>query len=316
MNDGGVEDYRENWFRNECGKDLLKVLSGIRGAGKTHVLGKFIRELRERGVAESNIVHLDFEAPEMRHVKTHQDVLKIIAKRKAVGKVYLFLDEITALLDFEVLMGVLFGNKDLDLTVATSNRRLFTSAAGRRFEGCMSELHLPAPRERARSRLEMERVWGTMFLRDVLGGHSLADATAEERLAEFFSDRLGELLSLRRISQSLVINEHKLHPNTIGAYTEALVDAYLLESVPIYDVFERYVMNVGCRYFWVDPELRANRFGSAPDFEPERAAYNEAYLRLRRTRGRVMCARSSETFANFVVFDSRGEPEEIAWKES
>src|SRR5574344_896706 len=95
MNDGGVEDYRENWFRNECGKDLLKVLSGIRGAGKTHVLGKFIRNLREGGVAESNIVHFDFEAPEMRHVKTHQDVLKIIAKRKAVGKVYLFLDAIT-----------------------------------------------------------------------------------------------------------------------------------------------------------------------------------------------------------------------------
>lgn len=315
MNVTSVSD-TPRWFRREQGRDFLKILAGIRGAGKTHALRGLIDDLRGQGVDEANIVLLDFESPQMRHVKTHADVMEIIKKRKASGKVYVFLDEITGLLDFEILMGVLFGHKELDITIATSNRRLLTDTVKTYFKGRMSALRVGAPRERTRDAAEIQRVWSTLFLRDVLGGHYLADATAQERLAEFFSDRLGEQLSLRRVAGSLVIDGRKLHPNTIGTYTEALLGSYLIEAAPIYDVFERYVMNTGNRYFWTDPELRMNRFGPSPDFESERAAYNEAYLRLRRKHGTVMCIRSNDTFADFVVFQANGEPEVKKWKES
>lgn len=310
-----VKDVTE-WFRKERGKDVLKVLSGIRGCGKTFALKALVDELKADGVKDENIVYLNFEDAAMRHVKTHKDVLQIVKARNTNGKIYLILDEITGLLDFDVLMAVLFGFKELELSVATSNSRLFSDEVKKYFSGRIIECRLEAPTLRQRSREELERVWSTLFLRDVLGGHVLADATAQERLAEHLSDHLGENLSMRSIAQNLVINNHTFHPNTIAAYIDALTSSYLIKRVPIYDTFEEHIVNSGSRYFWNDMSLRSHRFGPSPELEEERCAYNSAFLKLRRKFRKIYCAKSNEKFSNFVVFNAENKPEEIQWKES
>ena len=309
-----IESARK-WFARESGKDTLKILYGIRGAGKSAAVNAIIEDLRSGGTPEKNIVHIDFEEPAMRRVKTYKDVLALIKKREIEGKAYLFLDELTGLLDYEVLMGVLFGMKEFELMVTVSNRRIFESQVATYFKGRISRCMMPAPLGLKRDRRELQRVWGTLFLRDVLGGHLLADATAEERLAEVLSDRLGEQLSMRRLAQLLDINGHKLHPNTVADYIKALLDACLIEAAPICDTFTGEVLNIGMRYFWTDLELRASRFGDSPDFETERLKYAQKYLEIRRTHAKVMCVRTNDLFADFVVTDRDGKMEEIKWKE-
>ena len=310
----GAIDIVRKRFAEESGKDILKVLSGIRGAGKTTAIDAVIADLVKKGVPKANIIRLDFEDPSMRHMKTYKDVLDILKARKAEGRTYLFLEELDSLLDYEVLMGVLYGMKEYEVTVTTSNRKLFASEVMNYFKGRLLRLALPAP-DWPRDRGELERVWGKMFLCDVLGGHALADATAEERLAEFLSDHMGELFSLRKISRTLDINGHKLHSNTVAEYLRALTDAFFIEAAPVYDTFEGAVVNIGARYFWTDLALRDGRFGPSPELEEERLKYTKKYLELRRTRGKVMCEKSETFFANFVVTDREGKKEIVKWKE-
>lgn len=303
-----------DWLRKERGKDVLKVLSGIRGCGKTFSMRAFVDDLKASGVKEESIVYLDFEDAAMRHIKTHKDVLQLVNSRHAEGKIYLILDEITGLLDYEVLMAFLYGYKEFDIYVATSNSRLFSDEIKKYFSGRMVECRLEAPVLRKRSREELDRIWSTLFLRDVLGGHVLADATAQERLAEFLSDHIGENLSMRKISQSLVINEHTLHPNTISAYIDNLERSFLVKRVPIFDLFEEQFVNSGSRYFWTDMGLRQHRFGPSTELEEERCAYNSVFLSLRRKYRKVYCARSNDVFSDFVVFNEKNKPVEIKWK--
>lgn len=304
-----------SWFAEESEKDVLKVIYGIRGCGKSAAVDRIISDLIAKGVKEENVIRFDFEDPRMRHVKTYREVMSILKARKAEGRCYVFLEELTSLLDYEVLMGVLYGLKDYDLTVTDSSLKIFGSDVIKYFEGRMVRQRMHAP-DWNRDRGELQRVWGMLLINDVLGGHVLADATAEQRLAEFLSDRMGELLSLRKISQSLDINGHKLHPNTVAEYLRALTDACLIESVPVYDMFEGVVMNVGTRYFWTDLALRAARYGEAPEMERERRAYAERYLALRLKHDKVMCTRSDSFFADFVVEGLNGRKEEVKWKES
>jgi len=309
-----LQDVRK-WFTDESGKDDLKVIYGIRGGGKSMAVDMIIADLKAKGVKDDNIFRIDFEDPSMRHVKTYRQVVEILKSRKTKGRCYLFLEELTSLLDYEVLMGVLYGTEDYDLTVTDSSKKVFNSDVMKYFEGRVSRRRLHAPTWR-RDKGELQRVWGKMMLCDVLGGHVLADATAEQRLAEFLSDRMGELLSMRKISQALDINGHRLHPNTVAEYLKALVDACLIEPVSVYDMFEETVLNVGTRFFWTDLVLRDGRYGAAPEMESERRAYAERYLNLRRTYRKVMCAKSDSFFADFVVEDQEGKKEVVRWRES
>lgn len=312
--DPGLQEIRK-WFADESGKDVLKMIYGIRGCGKTTAVDRIVDDLLAGGVKKENVFRFDFEDPSMRHVKTFRDVEAILKSRKTRGRCYLFLEELASLLDYEVLMGVLYGTEDYDLTVTESSLKIFNSDVVKYFEGRISERRMFAPGWK-RSREELQRVWGKMLICDVLGGHVLADATAEQRLAEFLSDRMGELLSMRKISQSLDINGHKLHPNTVAEYLKALLDACLIEAVPVYDTFEETVLNVGMRYFWTDLALRASRFGDSPELESDRIAYTRKYLDLRRGHGKVMCVKSDTFFADFVVDVRGGGKEVVRWKES
>lgn len=316
-----------DWFRAEAGKDSLKVLSGMRGSGKSTTVEMYRNDLLNHGVRQENILHLDFEDRRMRSIKSSRDVLALLppededadgGDRKA-KRTCLILDEITCLVDFERLMGVLYSRSDLDVLLTISNRRLMTESVRGYFEDSISECRLfPGPGLR-RTQNKLDSIWAEVLLRDVLGGHVLADATAIEQLAGYLSDHLCDVISKRKVAAEFTVGGAPLAANTVGAYLDLLGGAYLVEFAPVYDMFsEEVVKNAGRRVFWVDPVLREHRFGPAIEGEGGRAAYNARYLELRKRYGRVYCVKDEDKLAkypDFVVFPGSGKTAEVKkWK--
>lgn len=305
-----------DWFRTESGRDTFKVLSGIRGAGKTAVVDLYRTDLMNRGVRPEEIIRFDFEDRRMRHVRNSRELLALLpGERKGKRRLYLILDEITCLVDFEKLMGLLYLRSDLDLFVTISNRRLMTDSVKGYFESRLSECRLfPGPGlERTPDKLD--GIWAAILLRDVLGGHVLADAAAIEQLCGYLSDRLCEPLSKRVVAAEFKIGGDALSANTVGSYLELLANAYLVEFVPSYDVFAGAVSkNTAKRMFCIEPVLRAHRFGPAPEGEDERSAYNARYLELRREYGSVLCCNDGKRYSDFVVFPGK-RAEIVKWEE-
>lgn len=270
------------WFEANLNQGCLNILYGVRGVGKTSAIVDFNRNLVARGIPPDNVVHIDFENRNFRNLRTCADVLDLLALENKTGIKYLFLDEVGYFEDHRKLLGVLFADPECQITIATSNSRVLHPDCLSYFSGRIRRFELLPNRDRHREGPVLERNWQIAMLRDVLGGNELADAYAEERLAEYIADTIGEFLSSRRIAEELTFGTRKMAHMTVVTYLAMLEEAFLIEKVPVWDEFSCTVSKRRNSYFFTDPEMRNYCFPSAQSGSARRHALNCAYSTLRR----------------------------------
>ncbi|MBK9193381.1 MAG: ATP-binding protein [Crocinitomicaceae bacterium] len=109
-------------------KDLIKVVSGLRRAGKSTLLELYRNELQKQGIGKRQIQSYNFELPENYLNKTWSDLYFEIKKKLLVDKVnYIFLDEVQNIPQFEKLVDGLFATENTDVYITGSNAFLLSS---------------------------------------------------------------------------------------------------------------------------------------------------------------------------------------------
>lgn len=109
-------------------QNLIKVIIGIRRCGKSTLLEAFMNELLKEGVANENIIFLNFEERENLHLTNWITLYdEIIEQVNPDKNYYIFLDEVQLIDDFERLVNGLFTKKNIDLYVTGSNAYLLSS---------------------------------------------------------------------------------------------------------------------------------------------------------------------------------------------
>jgi predicted AAA+ superfamily ATPase len=103
-------------------KNLIKVATGIRRAGKSTLFQMFSQELINKGVNINAIQYINFEDPTFYRpndwLSIYNQIVKNLQKNQ---KNYIFLDEIQNIKEFERLTDGLFIHKDIDLYITGSN---------------------------------------------------------------------------------------------------------------------------------------------------------------------------------------------------
>jgi predicted AAA+ superfamily ATPase len=103
------------------GKRLLKLLSGIRGCGKTTLFAMYIEWLERSGVDDRQIVFVSMDDPENESLLNYQELYSYIRKRLCADKVsYVFIDEIQKCINFEKAVAGLLVKKQVNLYVSAS----------------------------------------------------------------------------------------------------------------------------------------------------------------------------------------------------
>lgn len=122
---------RENYIeqiRPFIGTDLVKVLTGIRRSGKSVMLDLIKNELIETGVDSSCFIAINFEKMSNAHLCTaeslHDEIMAIAEKIE--GKVYIFLDEIQEVENWERCISSLRVEIDCDIYITGSNAKLLS----------------------------------------------------------------------------------------------------------------------------------------------------------------------------------------------
>ena len=107
--------------------DLIKVLTGIRRAGKSKILEQIIDELKERGIHETHIVFINFEDLDFQYLNTANKLNEYV-KSKIIDdrKYYLFFDEIQHVKDFEKAIASFKATKNCSIFVTGSNSKLLS----------------------------------------------------------------------------------------------------------------------------------------------------------------------------------------------
>lgn len=108
-------------------KDPVKILTGIRGCGKSCLLKLMVRHLQEHGVGSGQILELDLESAQWAGADA-EALYRYVKAHGAVGqRTYLFLDEVQRVPAWQVAVNRLRNELDCDIYAAGSSSWILSS---------------------------------------------------------------------------------------------------------------------------------------------------------------------------------------------
>lgn len=109
-------------------KDIIKIITGVRRCGKSHMLKLIINELLERGITESNILLINLEDSKYRYIKNDQELDDFILDYASGidGKLYILLDEIQNVEGWEKAINGYRVSLNCDIYITGSNSKLLS----------------------------------------------------------------------------------------------------------------------------------------------------------------------------------------------
>lgn len=305
-----------DWLSGWRGKDVIKVVTGIRRCGKTTLLELFREQLAADGVSADKIISINFEDPNCASFASWREAWEFIKPNiKPIGKTYIFLDEVQNVPEFEKLVDGLYSRKNLDVYITGSNAKflsgeLATFLTGRYVEIRLQPLHFAeyltlfpnrdthavfgdflrfggfpfAAQLENGSRSQHDYLSGildTILYKDVMARNGYRDASTLKRIAKFLFDNVGNLLSVNKIVGMFKSEGFSVPHATLDTYIEALCQTFLLDRVDRYDIKGRQYLKTTAKYYVADTGLRRTLLGTkGEDFG--HLLENVVYLELRR----------------------------------
>ena len=108
-------------------KKVIKVITGIRRCGKSTLLRQYAEFLKKNGTAEKQIVFLNFEEMENERLLDPGELYAYITERFCgESPLYIFLDEVQKVRDFEKVVDSLFVKENTDIYITGSNSYLLS----------------------------------------------------------------------------------------------------------------------------------------------------------------------------------------------
>ena len=121
------EKYLE-FLRRHKDQDVIKVVSGVRRCGKSTLFELFKQELLTSGVKANQIISINFEDLEFEPLQEYHALHEYIVERLILETpMYVFLDEVQHVPQFEKVVGSLFIKPNVDIYITGSNAYFMSS---------------------------------------------------------------------------------------------------------------------------------------------------------------------------------------------
>lgn len=296
-----------NYFLDLRRQKGLKIVSGMRGAGKVWHLLNLRDTLLSEGVNPTRILYLDADSPELRRCSTCEQVINFVENSlPRDGVSFILIHEASSLADAEVVLGSLSASSRYDIYLTISSRHILTGDLGKYLAGALAVKELPPPKLGPLTTEQGQALWNSIFVKDVITPQRVIEVCLVSRIAGYISDHIGDPISLRQVASAVSPSGRLISPHTAAGYLEALADAYLIEKAIRFDLAEDAPQPTRYCYFFTSLELRYTQFGPAPEDEEKRIKANQAWLQLRRDYGTVYIASGSDK-VDFVTCGKNGE---------
>ena len=114
-------------IRNFYHLDLIKVITGIRRCGKSVLLMQIMDELRSQGIANEQIIYINFEDYDFSFIRTGMDLYEYVKEKLvSTNTYYLFFDEIQIIPEFERVINSLRMKYGASIFITGSNGKLLS----------------------------------------------------------------------------------------------------------------------------------------------------------------------------------------------
>lgn len=332
-------------IRPFIGKDIIKVMTGIRRSGKSVMLELIKEELESEGIDKSNFISFNFENMSLSHLRTaetlHDEIMRI--KEKIEGKVYLFFDEIQEVAEWERCINSFRVEFDCDIYVTGSNAKLLsgelaTYLGGRYVEFVIYPFSFSEFREmymeispeandqavfqkyllaggmpylgnlqyeEAPCRQYLEDLFGAVEVKDIVKRNKVRDVDLLERIITYVMANVGTTFSATSLVKYLKNENRIVAPETILNYIKYCMDAFLIYQVKRQNLQGKQILSVNEKYYIADHGIREAVYGGNMR-DINLVLENIVYLELLRRGYAVTVGKYNDKEIDFVC-EKKGE---------
>ena len=319
-------------------KDLIKVVTGIRRCGKSTLFELYIDYLKNSGVEEDHIISLNLESPEY-NFKDYLELYNYVNDKIIDDEMYyIFLDEVQVVDKFEKAVDGLYIKKNVDEYITGSNAYLLsgelaTLLSGRYIELKMfplsfkeftdfynvdgdEKLYLKyinnssmpyALKLDSQDEIDkyLDSIFNTILIKDIATRKNISDTGMLRSVTEFMFSSVGNILSIKKIADTLTSSGRSISVHTVESYLDALVDSFIFNKVSRYDIKGKQYLQSGEKYYATDVTMRYTLLGRK-NIDLGHILENIVYLELIRRGYRVFIGKSGDKEVDFVAENSKG----------
>ena len=324
------------FLRRHKDQDVIKVVSGVRRCGKSTLFELFKQELLASGVKANQIISINFEDLEYEPLQEYHALHEYIVERLIPDiPVYVFLDEVQHVVQFEKVVGSLFVKPNVDIYITGSNAYFMSSdiatlLTGRyvqvemlplsfkEFHSAYSQQnlsdmdiynlyieHSSFPRlvhvEDDESIDEyLESILNTVVLKDIVTRLKITDVPLLLDIIKYLLANIGSLINPTKIANTLTSYGRKTDNKTVEKYLQGLKDGLLIYEVDRFDVKGKALLQRNAKYYVVDSAFRKFLL-SRTDSDRGHILENIVYLELVRRGYRVYVGHLQNGEIDFVA---------------
>ena len=325
-------------------KNFIKVITGVRRAGKSTLLLQFQELLKKKNPSVS-LISINMDLPEFRFLgeknwKEIYDYIQTLLQKNETN--YVFIDEVQNIPEFEKMLEGLYITSNIDLYVTGSNAYLLSSELATLLTGRAYEINvLPfsfseyleftgktenPDRAFANYMLTggfpeavgfvetgesyvyeyLKTVFSNIYKNDIQKRHTIYYEISYNEVVKFLIDSIGSSVSARNIARVLTANGKKIDNKTVSRYIDTLVESYLFYKVNRYDIKGKQYLATQEKYYLVDLGLRYALLGKELTADAGHLLENVIYLELLRRNYQVWIGKTDNLEVDFVARNKDG----------
>ncbi len=322
-------------------KQVIKVITGVRRSGKSTLMKLYQDFLLRQGVAPEQMIVINFEDYDYADLLEPKKLYAYIKERLLPGRMmYIFFDEIQNVADFPRVVDSLYIKENVDIYLTGSNAYMLSSDLATLLSGRYVEIKLlplsfkeyveatGGAQELARTyrtyietssfpyalALQGERgmlkeylsgIYNTIVVKDVTQRNRFTDTMMLESVLRFAYDNIGNILSTKKIADTMTSDGRKIDSKMVEKYLTALQECYVLYQCKRYDIKGRQYLKTLDKYYAVDMGLRQMLLGSKA-MDTGHILENVVYLELLRRGYDVYIGKVGDLEVDFVAIDEKG----------
>ena len=322
-------------------KKLIKVVTGIRRCGKSTLFELFQDCLRSDGVTDEQIISINLEDGDYDEIETYRQLYSFVNEKLIPDKkMYIFIDEVQRVEEFQKCVDSLYVKKNCDVYITGSNAYLLSGELATLLSGRYVEIKmLPLsfreyssafPESTGIERLysdyiqnsafpyalEIEKqkdkrqylqgIYDTIVLKDIIARKKFPDVAMLKSVTRFMFDNIGNLCSTKKIADTMTSVGRKISVHTVESYLTALTDCFILYQIGRYDVKGKQHLKTGDKYYAADIGLRYALLGTKKA-DMGHILENVVFLELYRRGYEIHIGKVGNTEVDFVAIGNEGE---------
>lgn len=340
-----MEIIRKEYFERLIGykdKKIIKVVTGVRRCGKSTLLKMFQDYLLAHEVEQEQIISINFEDFEYESLWDAKALYEYLKEKILPNRMmYLILDEIQNVKDFQRVVDSFFIKESVDIYITGSNSymlsgELATLLSGRyvkiemlpfsfsefvrahQLENNLERayqsyietssfpyaIHLEAAQNQIQDYLHS--IYDTIILKDVVSRKKITDTMMLESVVRFLADNIGNPLSTKKISDTMTSNGRGINVRTVESYISSFMESYIVYQAKRYDIKGKQYLKTMEKYYFVDMGLRSVMLGNRGNTDVGHVLENVIYLELIRRGYEVYIGKMESMEVDFVAKDMQG----------